>query len=211
MSALQPESGKGLSTNDFTNEYKDKVDSNDAEISSARGSYATMNERLSGIESEQESQGAALDKDRADLAAETSAREAADSKMQAEIAAKADASELHALLPNITSLTTIQDYANSLSKGVYTAFIANVSNPSDSPINANCFVNIYVYSASTAAVELIPISSIEISRTYTMRKIAGEWRGWYMVEGTPVASSTQSTAALMSEKSTIVPDVMPEE
>lgn len=68
MSALQPESGKGLSTNDFTNEYKDKVDYNDAEISSARGSYATMNERLSGIESEQESQGTALDEDRAALA-----------------------------------------------------------------------------------------------------------------------------------------------
>lgn len=67
MSALQPESGKGLSTNDFTNEYKDKVDSNDAEISSARGSYATVNERLSGIESEQESQGTALDEDRAAL------------------------------------------------------------------------------------------------------------------------------------------------
>jgi hypothetical protein len=67
MSALQPESGKGLSTNDFTNEYKNKVDSNDAEISSARGSYATMNERLSGIESEQESQGTALDEDRAAL------------------------------------------------------------------------------------------------------------------------------------------------
>lgn len=67
MSALQPESGKGLSTNDFTNEYKDKVDSNDAEISSARGSYATVNERLSGIESEQESQGVAVDEDRAAL------------------------------------------------------------------------------------------------------------------------------------------------
>lgn len=100
--------------------------------------------------------------------------------------------ELHALLPNITASTTIQDYANSLSRGVYTAFIANVSNPSDSPINANCFVNIYVYSATTAAVELIPIASKELSRTYTMRKVGGVWRGWCMVEGTPVASSTQS-------------------
>ena len=101
-------------------------------------------------------------------------------------------SELHALLPNIASSTTIQDYVDSLSKGVYTAFIANVSNPSDSPINANCFVNIYVYSATTAAVELIPISSNELLRTYSMRKIAGTWREWCMVEGTPVASSTQS-------------------
>lgn len=99
---------------------------------------------------------------------------------------------LHSLLPNITSSTTIQGYADSLSKGVYTAFITNVSNPSDSPINANCFVNIYVYSTTTAAVELIPIASNELSRTYTMRKIVGTWREWYMVEGTPVASSTQS-------------------
>lgn len=68
MSALQPESGKGLSTNDFTNEYKDKVDSNDAEISSARGSYTTVNERLSAIESEMESQGTEFDEDRAALA-----------------------------------------------------------------------------------------------------------------------------------------------
>lgn len=67
MSALQPESGKGLSTNDFTNEYKDKVDSNDSEISSARGSYITVNDRLNAIESEQESQGAELDEDRAAL------------------------------------------------------------------------------------------------------------------------------------------------
>lgn len=102
------------------------------------------------------------------------------------------AAELHALLPNITASTTIQDYVGSLSKGAYTAFIANVSNPSDSPIDANCFVNIYVYSENTAAVELIPLSNAEMSRTYTMRKVAGVWRGWYMVEGTPVASSTQS-------------------
>lgn len=101
-------------------------------------------------------------------------------------------SELHALLPNITSSTTIRDYVDSLSKGVYTAFIANVSNPSDSPINANCFVNIYVYSATTAAVELIPISSNELQRTYTNRKVAGTWRGWYMVEGTPVTTSTEN-------------------
>jgi len=99
-------------------------------------------------------------------------------------------SELHALLPNITSSTTIRDYVDSLSKGVYTAFIANVSNPSDSPINANCFVNIYVYSTTAAAVELIPIAANESLRTYTMRKIVGTWREWYMVEGTPVASST---------------------
>ncbi len=125
--------------------------------------------------------------------------------------AKADTSELHALLPNITSSTTIRDYVDSLSKGVYTAFIANVSNPSDSPINANCFVNIYVYSATTAAVELIPISYNELQRTYTMRKTGGTWREWYMVEGTPVTSSTQSTAALMSAKSTSELDVMPEE
>ena len=102
------------------------------------------------------------------------------------------AAELHAFLPNITASTTIQDYVDSLSKGVYTAFIANVSNPPDSPINANCFVNIYVYSATSMAVELIPLSVAEMSRTYTMRKVAGVWREWRMVEGTPVASSTQS-------------------
>lgn len=101
-------------------------------------------------------------------------------------------SELHALLPNIASSTTIRDYVDSLSRGVYTAFIANVSNPSDSPINANCFVNIYVYSATTAAVELIPIASNELSRTYTMRKASGTWREWYMVEGTPVTTSTEN-------------------
>ena len=67
MSALQPESGKGLSTNDFTNEYKDKVDANDTEISSARGSYTTVNDRLNAIESEQESQESVLDEDRAVL------------------------------------------------------------------------------------------------------------------------------------------------
>lgn len=46
-----------------TSDIDDVID----EIASAKGTYTTLSERLSGIESEQESQGAALDEDRAAL------------------------------------------------------------------------------------------------------------------------------------------------
>lgn len=46
-----------------TSDIDDTID----EIASAKGTYTTLSERLSGIESEQESQGAALDEDRAAL------------------------------------------------------------------------------------------------------------------------------------------------
>lgn len=45
----------------------EQIKKNEDEITSAKGTYTTLSERLSGIESEQESQGAALDEDRAAL------------------------------------------------------------------------------------------------------------------------------------------------
>lgn len=45
----------------------EQIKKNEDEIASAKGTYTTLSERLSGIESEQESQGAALDEDRAAL------------------------------------------------------------------------------------------------------------------------------------------------
>ena len=145
MSALQPETGKGLSTNDFTNEYKDKVDSNDAEISSARGSYTTVNDRLNAIKSEQESQGAALDEDRAALV---------------EIVDSGAKNLLNLLTPNINNRMTITDawngsitascnnvtwayssYDFSLTSGEKYKFIIYVDSASVSDVQFQCFVN----------------------------------------------------------------------
>jgi len=45
----------------------EQIKKNEDEITSAKGTYTTLSERLSGIESEQESQGVAVDEDRAAL------------------------------------------------------------------------------------------------------------------------------------------------
>jgi hypothetical protein len=42
MSAVQPETGKGLSSNDFTNEYKQKVDDNSTAISGLQNRTTTL-------------------------------------------------------------------------------------------------------------------------------------------------------------------------
>lgn len=200
MSALQPEIGKGLSTNDFTNEYKDKVDSNDAEISSARGSYTTVNDRLNAIKSEQESQGAALDEDRAALAAETSAREAADSELYETKASKGDVWGLGTILSANTDLDTITDVGRYFCSG------PGIGNTLTNCPTVQPFV--ITVSAFQAASNLIQrIESINTStftvEIYERMKISSGWKQWTKFEGTPVASSTQSTAALMSAKSTI--------
>ncbi len=42
MSAVQPETGKGLSSNDFTNEYKQKVDDNSTAVSDLQNRTTTL-------------------------------------------------------------------------------------------------------------------------------------------------------------------------
>jgi hypothetical protein len=42
MSAVQPETGKGLSSNDFTNEYKQKVDDNSTAVSDIQNRTTTL-------------------------------------------------------------------------------------------------------------------------------------------------------------------------
>lgn len=114
-------SGKGLSTNDFTNAYKTKVDN------------------------------------------------------------------IHALESNITSSTTIKAYVDALSKGHYTSFILYNSDPSDSPAPAtNAFVEIIVYSATTAMVRLIPVGTTADNKFFVLTKSGGSWRSWCKYEGTAV-------------------------
>ena len=103
-------------------------------------------------------------------------------------------SEIHALNSNITASTTISAYVNSLSKGHYTSFILYNSVPSDSPLaSTNAFVEIIVYSATTAMVRLTPVGTTADNKYYTNTKSAGTWRGWYRYEAEANSSpSSQS-------------------
>lgn len=110
-------SGKGLSTNDFTNAYKTKVDN------------------------------------------------------------------IHALETNITSSTTIKAYVDALSKGHYVTLYTNSSKPSDAPAADNCFVEIFVYSSSTAYVRVTPTGTMFFGSTYELNKVSGTWETQWVANG----------------------------
>jgi hypothetical protein len=87
--------------------------------------------------------------------------------------------------PNISSSTLLADYANTLSKGYHTAFFASVSKPSDAPISDNCFVEIFVYSGSTAIMRVIPTGTAHYANNYVKTKVSGTWQtGWVVFAGT---------------------------
>lgn len=87
-------------------------------------------------------------------------------------------------LKTITT-ATITEYADSLPRGCYQAFITTGS-VSDSPIADNCFVEIYVYSINTAKIIVYPTGIAASSAFYSIAKVSGTWRGWYRFEGTAV-------------------------
>lgn len=143
---VDKETGKGLSTEDYTTAEKNKLaglsNYDDTEV---KGDISTLNTN------------------------------------------KADKTEVHALESNITSSTTITAYVNALSKGHYTSFVLYNSVPSDSPApSANAFVEIIVYSATTAMVRYTPVGTTADNKFFTNTKSAGTWRGWYKYDGTAV-------------------------
>ncbi len=117
-----------------TSDIDDTID----EVASAKGTYTTLSERLSGIESEQESQGAAL----------------------VEIVDSGAKNLLNLLTPNINNRMTITDAGNgsitascnnvtwansgyefSLTSGEKYKFIIYVDSASVSDVQFQCFVN----------------------------------------------------------------------
>lgn len=99
---------------------------------------------------------------------------------------KAEKTEIHDLLANIDSNTTITAYADSLVKGHYTSFIANTSCPTDVPVFDNMFIEIYVYSSNTILIRAFPTSTVNVNQFFQKSKIAGVWRDWNKFEGTAV-------------------------
>lgn len=100
---------------------------------------------------------------------------------------KANETATHSFLPNISGSTTIAAYVNELSKGHYKAFILYNSVPSDSPVaSSNAFVEIFVYSATTAMVRLIPVGTTTDNKFFIITKSSGNWRTWNKFEGTAV-------------------------
>lgn len=116
---------------------------------------------------------------------------------------KAEKTEIHDLLANIDSSTTITAYADSLVKGHYTSFIANTDRPTDVPVFDNIFIEIYVYSANTVLIRAFPTGTVYMNQFFQKSKVAGVWRDWYKFEGTAVQSGGASTQSvqptLMSE------------
>ena len=96
---------------------------------------------------------------------------------------KADLGDIIALQTNITSSTSITAYVNALSKGHYVTYYASTSKPSDAPADANCFVEIFVYSSTTALVRVTPTSSSYFGTVYEINKLVGTWQTQWVSHG----------------------------
>lgn len=96
---------------------------------------------------------------------------------------KADLGDITALQTSITSSTSITAYVNALSKGHYVTYYASTSKPSDAPVNANCFVEIFVYSSTTALVRVTPTSSSYFGTVYEINKLVGTWQTQWVSHG----------------------------
>lgn len=101
-----------------------------------------------------------------------------------------DSIESELSVPIISSSTLLTDYANTLSRGYHTAFFTSASKPSDAPISDNCFVEIFVYSGSTAIMRVIPTGTAHYANNYVKTKVSGTWQsGWVVFAGTAQAGS----------------------
>lgn len=160
------------------------------EVIEARGAWDTLNERLDNIE---QGTGDTYTKTEVDtmLAEKVDAEEGkgliSDSEKAQISANKAAIDNINTELsmPVISSSTSLTDYANTLSRGYHTAFFSNASKPSDAPISDNCFVEIFVYSGSTAIIRVIPTGTAHYTNNYVKTKVSGTWQtGWVVFAGT---------------------------
>lgn len=84
-----------------------------------------------------------------------------------------------------TAVTSLTGYADSLAKGVHHSFAAT-NTVSDSPVKDNIFVDIYIYSSSTAKIIVYPTGTSYFNTIYTITKTSGTWRSWIKHEGAAV-------------------------
>lgn len=166
--------GKGLSTNDYTNADKTAVGTIGDKVDKVTGKGLSTNDYTDADKTAVGTIGDKVDK--------VSGKGLSTNDFTNAYKTKVD--NIHGLESNITSSTTIKAYVDALSKGHYTTFFTSSSKPSDAPVSANSFVEIFVYSASTAMVRVTPVGMTTDDRTFILTKSQGNWRDWYKYEGT---------------------------
>lgn len=91
--------------------------------------------------------------------------------------------------------TQLSDYVDTLGSGLSVILVPNGSALTDLPLNdANLLVTATIFNASTAVIDLVPISSKSQSLRYSKIKSAGVWREWYKFTGEQVSSAASLTA-----------------
>lgn len=175
--AVQPVPGKSLSTNDFTDAEKTKLDRHVADTNNPH-QVTKAQVGLGNVDNTSD----------ADKPISAAAR-AVFAELTEEISTKANINQLHELLPIISADTTITGYADSLSRGKYTTMIISTNKPSDSPVTDNAFVDIYVYTRNTALVRLFPTGQALVGQVFQLNKVSGTWREWHKFTGEQVSSA----------------------
>ncbi len=102
-------------------------------------------------------------------------------------ALKSQISAMHDIL--VLSKDTYSDlleWANVLPKGETQAMILKNSGISNVPVDDNIVIKIYVYSQNTAYMLIFPTGTSYCNCIYSISKVSGEWKKWYMFSGTEV-------------------------
>ena len=169
--------GKGLSTNDYTDADKTAVGTIGDKVDKVTGKGLSTNDYTDEDKAAVGTIGDKVDK--------VSGKGLSTNDFTNAYKTKVD--NIHGLESNITSSTTIKDYVDALSKGHYTSFIMFNNVPSDCPYTStNTFVEIIVYSATTSMVRLTPVGTTADNKMYVLTKSGGTWRSWYKYEGSAV-------------------------
>ena len=87
----------------------------------------------------------------------------------------------------VSSSTSLANYADTLSKGRYTAFFTKNSAPLDAPVADNSFVELFIYSSNTAIMRVVPTGTAYYNTMYVRTKVSGTWQSsWSVFTGTAV-------------------------
>ena len=136
MNSVQQVEGKGLSTEDFTTEEKTQIVTNTNniadvvdELANAKGAYTTLGERLSGIESEEESI-------KSDVIAETERAKTTEASLKSDVAINRQT--LGYMKKNLLKVTATSQTIN----GVTFTVNSDGSVTADGTATANCEFNI---------------------------------------------------------------------
>jgi hypothetical protein len=167
--------GKGLSTNDFTNAEKTKLDNH---VISTNNPHQVTKEQvgLGNVDNTSD----------ADKPISTATQSALDALSTRMAASRIDT----------TVYTKLSDYVDTLGSGTSVFLVPNGSALTDSPLNdSNLIVTATIFNENGAVIDLVPISSRYQSLRYSKIKSAGVWREWYKFTGEQVSSTASLTAA----------------